>query len=566
MLMNRNRNRIETTLLLTVVFAITFAMRVASCRESFWLDELHTAWAVSGTFGEVAERAAAGNQTTGYFHLMWVWRNLFGDTELAMRLSSVLAGCAAASVLAVAVRWRSGSIVGGLAAGVVFALEPNAIFFGSELRPYGMIMLFSVLATWSAMAWLKEPLTPPERATESRWASRGGARYRLAMLFWVCVAALIHPTSLGVLAWLIAWALIAAVPLRRLQVWRADLIAVCVVAATLLALTTSSLPESWRRRDHWRSFASAESLEQILTIWHYGVLIGLPMGIAMAGFLVRRFLANKSCQTPAIRRSTLLLGLLPMLVAVSGTIAFFVASYAGLIPLWHRRYFIAALPLFAWTAGELVAWGHVTFTQSLFVRFRSGRPASGRVERSQKWIGVVAVSILIAGLMYAFYWPIGRSSRWPVWRYERWNAAVKAVDARIEPEDSVWLDSGLIEAHFLLDDPSLDPVWTDLENQYLRFPLLGPYRIEKGDEEPLNWDQIEICSVTEPGVRLGKRLDQLLRAGGTPTSRRIWLISRSSPRAIASYLQRASTFVSLEDEVVFPGRPAVILLRVKDAP
>ena len=72
-----------------LVFAVAVGLHVPSCYESFWLDELHTARAIWGDFGEVSERAAVGNQTPLYFQLMWVWQQLAVESEVALRLSSV---------------------------------------------------------------------------------------------------------------------------------------------------------------------------------------------------------------------------------------------------------------------------------------------------------------------------------------------------------------------------------------------------------------------------------------------------------------------------------------------
>ena len=82
---------------MVLIVVVTAAFRLPSCRESFWLDELHSAWAVSDAFSEVAPRAAIGNQTTGYFHLLWFWSAIVGSGELPMRLSSVIASCVRAT-------------------------------------------------------------------------------------------------------------------------------------------------------------------------------------------------------------------------------------------------------------------------------------------------------------------------------------------------------------------------------------------------------------------------------------------------------------------------------------
>ena len=46
-----------------LVFAVAVIFRVPSCHESFWIDELHSAWVVADGFADVSSRAAIGSQT-----------------------------------------------------------------------------------------------------------------------------------------------------------------------------------------------------------------------------------------------------------------------------------------------------------------------------------------------------------------------------------------------------------------------------------------------------------------------------------------------------------------------
>ena len=48
------------------VLAIATALRMPSCYESFWLDELHSAWTVWDGLSEVASRADRGHQSPFY--------------------------------------------------------------------------------------------------------------------------------------------------------------------------------------------------------------------------------------------------------------------------------------------------------------------------------------------------------------------------------------------------------------------------------------------------------------------------------------------------------------------
>ena len=131
---------------------IAIAIRVPSCYESFWLDELHSAWCVWDSFGEVFPRADIGHQTPFYFAGLWVWKQLVGTSEVALRFSSVMAVAASCAVLVWGVSRWSKSVAAGTATGLVMALETNSLFFGTELTGLSDTVLDQ------ADAWLKIPM------------------------------------------------------------------------------------------------------------------------------------------------------------------------------------------------------------------------------------------------------------------------------------------------------------------------------------------------------------------------------------------------------------------------
>ena len=130
----------------TAVFAIAIALRMPSCYESFWLDELHSAWTVWDDLSAVTSRAEAGHQSPLYYQGLWLWKQLAGSSELGMRLSSVLATALSCVVLTIGVARWSGVLSAGITAGMVLAIERNAIFFGTEIRPYAWILLLASIA------------------------------------------------------------------------------------------------------------------------------------------------------------------------------------------------------------------------------------------------------------------------------------------------------------------------------------------------------------------------------------------------------------------------------------
>ncbi len=530
-----------TLLAVVVVVSLSLAFRLPSCQESFWLDELHSAWVVADGFSDVAPRAAAGNQTTGYFHLLWIWSALVGAGELPMRLSSVLASALASALLVVGVARRTGKVSAGLVAGGVLAIDPNGVFFGCELRAYAFVMLYAVLAVWSMMTWLgKAPATH----------SYGGARWRLAMLFWICVSALVHPTSLGVLLLLVPSALWVAWKRGRLRWWRADGIAGVVAVATLTALAMSSLPDSWQRRQLWRAFGQATSWWQLWYAWAWVPIVLFPLGAAlgmwMASRLVQRFRSGSVDEDGERAERVDWIGVIPGLVAVTGTTLFFCASYFEWVPLWHRRYYVAALPLLAWTAGEMVA-----IFGSEMLRIVRGFRSAGADGKSSPWLRRgcgIAVVVLFLGFMLWYQGTLRTlvAGRWPVQlRGEQWRGAVEAVRGEIGAGDVVWLDSQLIEASFLRRP--IAEVGTVSEDQwdYLVFPLRGPYALDPvmavAALEHESWVRQHVENLPHPQTR-------------------VWLVSRSGEPSTRRFIDRLEHFRPVSAVKTFPGRPVVFRL------
>jgi hypothetical protein len=515
-------------LAVSAVVALAFAFRWPSCGESFWLDELHSAWAVEGALSEVVWRAAEGNQTTLYFRGLWVWSRLFGDGEAAMRASSVLASCLAAGLLVAGVRHRSGRLIGGMAAGAAFAIDPHAIFFGCELRPYAWLLPCAVVAVWALTCWLRAP------AGRDAWP-------RAVMVAAICLAALLHPTSLGVLGGLLLVGGTAAIGLGRWHWGRVDWWSVFMLAGTAAALAWSSLPESWQHRDLWRSFGQARHWQSMWLVWDYTALLLVPGGLMIGSLAVRKWTARGTSRRRWNGdRETLAVALLPGVVAVVATCGFFVASYFQWVPLWHRRYFITALPLLCWTSGELVA----VSARAIGRKKLQGGFAASRLTR----LAPVLLFVTVVGFQA---WHQGTaavlaSGRWPTqWRGEDWRGAVATVRDRIEAGDRVWLDSGLIEASVLGLPPGATDQLSARQREYLRYPLAGPYRLP----------DVTVVACGEHDGWVNRHVRSL-----PPRPVRVWLISRSRPPSADRFIDRLETRRGVIAKRLDSGIPAVYRL------
>ncbi len=91
-----------------------------------------------------------------YYVLMHLWVQLFGDSELSLRMPSIFATAATAALLAVLGR-RLFSTRVGLFAGVLFAILPGVSQYGQEARVIAFTAMFAVLATLALAIALDTP-------------------------------------------------------------------------------------------------------------------------------------------------------------------------------------------------------------------------------------------------------------------------------------------------------------------------------------------------------------------------------------------------------------------------
>ncbi len=404
-----------------VVVLVAVAIRISSLSESYWIDELHSAWCVWGGWDDVFPRSVAGHQSPAYFLGLRLWMLVFGDSELAMRMSSVTAVASACGVLTYGVgRWTN-SLIGGTASGLSLALETNSLFFGTELRPYAVVILASSIATTCFV----------------RRMSQRDEKAMLGLIGSILLAAIVQPTSIGVLVW---FPIIVFVndhdrrKLLRLNRW--TFVVLSLLSVTFVFLWSTTLSQSWLQRDQWASFATATSLRELWKAWDWVWLLLIPIALTTIGTLPRRL--------------TFCLAMM----AVGATAAYWVVSWLGWIPLWHRRYFIAVLPMIATVIGGAV----------------------GAVSARNSCLGWMAASVLVVGMTVrqsTFSRFVGAPSRALVVRGEDWRSAVEWVNANAQKGDRIFLDGGLIESDALSTE-ALE------SNQlgYLTFAVEGPYRVD----------------------------------------------------------------------------------------
>ncbi|PJF26400.1 MAG: hypothetical protein CUN53_07990, partial [Phototrophicales bacterium] len=109
-----------------------------------WTDEGWSVWTAGGDWLAIT---ANDRHPPLYFGLLALWRDVGGDSRLALRFLSIAFG-----LIAVAAVYRIGADMRGQRAGIFAALGmaalPMAVYYSQEVRHYGLLTL------WTALSWL----------------------------------------------------------------------------------------------------------------------------------------------------------------------------------------------------------------------------------------------------------------------------------------------------------------------------------------------------------------------------------------------------------------------------
>jgi len=135
-------------MLIAVAFfgVLGLGIRLASIRSSLWLDEFSTLWAVESGFGDMLRRVpTVMGQSPFYYAFAWASIHLFGESELALRLPSLLAVAGASLVIGYAAK-ELGGLKAAVWASVLFWLAYTAIWASVDARPYGLALFFAAVA------------------------------------------------------------------------------------------------------------------------------------------------------------------------------------------------------------------------------------------------------------------------------------------------------------------------------------------------------------------------------------------------------------------------------------
>ena len=193
---------------------------------SLWRDEAYTLEVARRSFGQIFSLLLHVDAVHGPYYLgMHVVVSALGTSEAALRLPSLIATSLAAGALAALGRRLAQSSelpapsVTGLLAGLLYVAAPQTTYYAQDARPYGLVTLFAVAATYLLLVAVQ----------------RGGARW------WAAYAAAIVLTGVASLFALLILAAHGVTLLRardraRRLPWLASAAVAVVVLGPLIVL------------------------------------------------------------------------------------------------------------------------------------------------------------------------------------------------------------------------------------------------------------------------------------------------------------------------------------------
>ena len=195
----RQRAQVFAWLIPLILLGVALAVRIYRLdAQSLWLDE-GSSWQMSSqSWGTLLGDLLSPTAAYPLYHLLLkLWISLFGDSEIALRLPSAIAGAAAVLVIYLAAqesRRESQSLLPPLlyplAAALIALIGPFPLWYAQEAKAYSLLLLAAALLTWTLLRALR---------TGSR---RDWLAFAVVALIAVCIHRL---AALGVVAGGWAW-------------------------------------------------------------------------------------------------------------------------------------------------------------------------------------------------------------------------------------------------------------------------------------------------------------------------------------------------------------------------
>ena len=401
--------------------------------SSLWLDELGTWWVVKDGLSDTVHRALTfQGQSPLYYAIVWAAKGIGGNSEVVLRLPSLIATAVSGVLLYRLAR----NLIGREAAWfsvLVFAATQSVSFEASEARPYALATLAVIASTYALVRWLDD-----------------GRRWALALVYALLAVSVVWMHYLYALV-LAPQALYAVVRRRRgeTEVSVRRLVAIAVIVTVGIVPLAIQLGSLWDRR-------SSLSIPGDVSATGFAMVLAPPILVVsvILGALLAR-MGDRVLIAPAPARSSTLVLLAGWLLFP--VVAVYLVSALTPVDFLAPRYVASVGPAIALFGGWVIA---------------SLEPAAAR--------RIVAVVLAIASVLA--FGSTGKNG-------EDWRAAAAFERAHADPGTVVLLHPALVESAQLdwFSDPEKRSYLLSVQSYY---PMEGdvmpmPYLLDNESRDYL---------------------------------------------------------------------------------
>lgn len=493
---------LQQNLISYVLLAATLAGGLYACAslrigvansDPLWLDELHSVWTIDHDFSEVQQAAAHGNQAPLYFWILKYVNSGDLDSPIGYRWLSILSGILATLSAGYVVYYWSKSVIASTLTIWVTAIEPSFIFYGSEARPYALLML---IAIWQFFFFSKCSIAdrdPADSVQSLDLPSQDANRSRLlVMTILTAILLLVHYTGLLLVLTEIAIASLLAVLNRNRYQYRhlgiGLLISTTIITLSIQFGTLSAIFDS---REQWNSLSSIEGLLQpYRTSLIYLGIVPLMILLAMLAFSKRFNALVTNSQLGIVIICVLAWAITPILL--SGLF-----HRIGWAPLAIYRYSVTgavAFPIFAGLTIGMINRKTVQATLALLiVAANVAGPIPEYDDRS-------AVRFRYANEFLVQAAPLAWSGKSIRMRYESWDSVSNLIQ---ESDAQILLFSNLLEDHILIEVDRSQAATDTRLLRYLKFPLTYSEKIK--DERVVPRPSHAVSAIRPTDVNLARQ-------------------------------------------------------------
>ena len=143
-------------MIIFLILLTALILRLINLNQSLWLDEaINVVYSQKYNFFDFLTVYSLGDfHPPLYFGLLWIWTRIFGISEIAVRIPSVILG-----LLTVWVTYLIGKKLfnakTGLIAALVLTFNPLHVYYSQEARMYSLAAFTGALSFWALINFLK---------------------------------------------------------------------------------------------------------------------------------------------------------------------------------------------------------------------------------------------------------------------------------------------------------------------------------------------------------------------------------------------------------------------------